>query len=162
MPDVELRWEPWGAFWPEGKLLARQEWEEYKGVLQLTREFALDEAKMAELSDNGFMHIYVARSNGALGGYLFWVLDYDLETSRSLLRQGPWYVGRRHRMSISGLRLFKESLRDMQARYPQVRSLDLHCPPFGRGKRLELLFKRLGATPVAIHYRLDLPEPSNA
>ena len=65
-------------------------------------------------------------------------------------------------MSISGLRLFKESLRDMQARYPQVRSLDLHCPPFGRGKRLELLFKRLGATPVAIHYRLDLPEPSNA
>ena len=164
MPDVELKRESWASFWPEAKLLARQEWEEYRGVLQLTQEFCLDTTRMGLLYEQGLLHIYTARVNGAIAGYLLWVLDWDLEVSKSTLRQGPWYVGRRFRASVSGLRLFENSLRELREKYPDISSLDLHCPPFGRGKRLELLFKRLGAKPVATHFRLDLAttEPLHA
>jgi hypothetical protein len=139
----------------------REEWEEYAPKLEPWKPFSPDGPALKELSDRGDLWIAVARVNGAMAAYLFWSFGRDLESKGHwIASQGLWFASRRFAGLQLGVKLLRWSLEDFRGRTGVPIELDLHAMTFGSGKRLDSLFRRLGARPLRIHWSLKL-EPKD-
>ena len=154
---MSFRTESWDEFWPDAEDLLREEYDEHARALKLWKPPVPDTDVLAALVAARRLVVMTARVNGAMGAYLGWLIDADLESKGHVLyRQGSFYASERFAKHSLGMRLLRNSLRLFRAHTLEPIELDLHHPPLGRGARLERVFEALGATKVAVHYRLKV------
>jgi hypothetical protein len=159
VPQVDFQIEPWSDFWPDAADLTQEEFDEHVGMLRLTSPHVPDVATLSALVDQGRLVLATARVNGAIGAYLGWIVDANVESKGQVIyRQGPLYAAKRFAKHSLGVRLLRKSLELIQRNVVGYVEVDLHHPPLGRGARLGGVFKALGATEVARHYRLRISE----
>jgi len=157
VPQIDFRIEPWDEFWPDAIDLAQEEFDEYATALKLWKPHMPDTDVLGALAQQNRLVPMTARVNGAIGAYLVWVVDVDLESKgRTLYRQGPFYASQRFAKYSLGMRLLRKSLQLIQRNIIEPVEVDLHHPPVGRGVRLGKVFEAMGATKVAVHYRLKV------
>jgi hypothetical protein len=150
---VAIAWEPWSSVWPEGRPLAEAHFKEVEGNLALNRPCKIDERMMADAERVGALRVVGARVSGRLVGYCTWSLLPDPESQGLVMaNQGaiyvdPEFVG----LGIKMVRFSFPGLRTAGASYALM-----HHRMLGRGARLWLWFKRLGAVLIKHEYYLWL------
>lgn len=153
MPDITIKWESWGEFWPDGQKLLWEEYDEHRESSGLWKPHAPHVEVLNAMSLSGLLHISVARVNGVMGAFCMFTLDVDLESAGYIIaRQGAFYATRRFRQYHLGLKVFREGLKKM--RELKASEIELHHPVGGRGMRLASLFFRLKARPCNVTYLL--------
>jgi hypothetical protein len=115
---------------------------------------------MESLNKIGSFRLFSAREASRLIGYCTWNISYDIESKDLIIaQQGAFYIEPGH--GISGLKLFKFSLRGLRAL--GVKLAFCHHRLNGRATwRLGDWYQRLGASPEQINYRLWLEDLPNA
>lgn len=157
MPQIDLRIETWDEFWPDATMLMQEEFNEYAGILGLWKPHAPDIGILEALVQRNLLVLMVARVNGAIGAYLGWIVDRDVESKgHTIYRQGPFYAAVRFAKYSLGVRLLRKSLQLIRCNVVGSVEVDLHHPPVGRGAQLGKLYEALGATKTDIHYRLKI------
>jgi len=159
VPQVEFRIESWDEFWPDGMSLMQEEFNEYANALGLWKPHEPDTDILEALVQRGLLVLMVARVNGAVGAYLWWVVDRDVESKgHTIYRQGPFYAATRFAKYSLGMKLLRRSLEMIRRNVVGSVEVDLHHPPTGRGAQLEKIFTAMGAREVATHYRLRVSQ----
>lgn len=147
---ITLKVELWSSVWPEIGNLFRLHHEELGDGTQIE----VDSHLAGLMSEQGAMLIQTGRENSRLVGYCIWYLSKSLEHKGKLCAmQGPWFVRKEFRKGSLGLRLFKESLKGLEARGV------LQAFPHTWAKsnpRLGSFLENLGARPLEMVYDLTL------
>jgi hypothetical protein len=157
VPQVDFCIESWSEFWPDAKLLVQEEFNEHANTLGLWKPHAPDTDILSALEQQKRLVLATARVNGAIGAYLVWIVDVDLESKgHTIYRQGPFYASKRFAKYSLGVRLLHKSLQLIRHNIIEPVEVELHHPPLGRGVRLGKMFEALGATKVAVNYRLKV------
>ena len=154
MSHLELTWESWSEFGPEGYRLMQEESEEYEAILGL-EPLDINHEEMEQASAAGRLNVLCARDRGLPVGYFMIFISMDQEVKTQVIAsQGPWYVKAEAKYYGLGLRLLDEAKTFVSGL--GIKLFELHHPVVGRGARLEALFLRLGARPINRTYRLKL------
>lgn len=151
LPDVVIREESWHDMAIEAEALGRHHFMETDEGIESRRPWKLDMRLMSLIADAGIFCIMAARDGEKLIGYHFWKIGPDVESEGLLIAEhGPWfclpdYPGIGKRLLLESLPALKK--RGVQVCYPHHRLQ-------GRGARLGVLYKRLGAKEIQHTYSL--------
>lgn len=154
---IEIGWEAWDRFWPEADALVATHFGEVAGDLEPHRPYKLDSDVLKQACDIGLMKIMTARADGRLVGYLTWNVHLDPESAGLLVAyQGGWYVADEPGLAKLGLglKLYRRSVEELKKL--GVKYAFPHHRNRGRGAKLGMLFRRLGAVEVQTGYSLYL------
>jgi hypothetical protein len=155
VPQIDFRVEHWDEFWPDAAGLVQEEFDEHAVELGLRNPPVPDTAILSAIEQQRRLILTTARVNGAIGAYLAWIVDVDLESKgHTVYRQGPFYSSKRFTKYSLGVRLLRKSLELIRHNSLEAVEIELHHPPVGRGAKLRGVFTALGAIEVAVHYRL--------
>ena len=144
--------EPLARFWPEAETLMRAHCEEVRACP--ADEFCFDLAQAQALEAANALVIYAVRENGRMVGYCVWYLSLSIiNLGQSVALQSGWYVEPARREGALALHLFRSSLAKLREL-----GVDECFPHFWQDSppRLSDFFKRLGARPAEIVYRMKL------
>jgi hypothetical protein len=148
-----IAWETWATIWPEAERLGAAHFKEVEGILAIKRPYRMDAEMMERLEEVGALHLVGARVNGRLIGYCTWTISQDIESLGMLKAdQGAIYIDPGVRSFFLGYKMLKFSLPGLRAHGASY--VFLHHRVLGRGTRLWLWFKRLGAVLIKHEYYL--------
>lgn len=150
---LALSHETWNTFWPEALPLLQA--HRLETAPDDRRPFEVQISTARTLCEAQVLHIWTARSNGVLVGYIGWYVAPGLDSPVLTATQGPWYVQPAWR-GLTGFKLFERSLAGLKALDVKV------CFPHhwlsGNGPDLAKYFSRKGAKPLEVSYELWLEE----
>lgn len=153
LPDLEIGLEPFASIWPEVDALGAAHFEEVDGGIEPNRPYRLDVALMQQLENIGCLKIITARVKGHLAGYCTWNITPDVESAGLLIaQQGAWFVGKDFDRLHLGTKMLKMAITEL--RKLGVKNIFPHHRLQGRGARLGLLFRRMGAKEIQHTYSL--------
>ena len=151
--DVVIAWEPWATMWPKAEPFARLHFDEVEGELARKRPFGPVIETWAKLDEIGVLKIVTAHIRGALVGYCMWTVSPDIKSFGTMkAEQGPIYVDDAAAPFGLGYKMLKFSIAGLHKM--GVKLFFLHHKVRGRGKRLWMWFKRLGAVKTQEEYFL--------
>jgi hypothetical protein len=152
-PDIRLGVERWADVADEAEEIGAQHFAEVERGLDPRRRYKLDKRLMQALDAQNMILIVTARVNGALAGYFTWQITLDVESEGLIIaQQGAWFVRPEYARFSFGRELLKLSISELKVR--GVKCIFPHHRMEGRGNRLGLLFRRLGAVLTQETYML--------
>jgi hypothetical protein len=153
--QVQFAIERWPAIAREATALGAQHFAEVERGLDPRRPYRLSDRLMTALDAVGYLVIATARVDDALVGYCSWQVAEDVESEGLLIaQQGAWFISPDYSDLHLGLPLLKFAIADLKAR--GVQFIFPHHRMQGRGRRLGLLFQRMGAVLTQATYMLRI------
>lgn len=151
LPDMLIEPEPFVSMWPEMEALGRLHFEEVDGGVEPRRPYRPNAPLMQAMEQVGCLKITTARAKGKLIGYCMWNVSPDAESEGLMIaRHGPWYMLPEHKGV--GTKLFKRSVAELRAM--GIHIIYPHHRMQGRGQRLGMFYRRIGAIEVQREYSL--------
>lgn len=104
--DVTYQKEPFASVRAQASALAEAHWNETEAGMYGARMYTINDAQYEALESQGMLHIFTARSDGALVGYASFLSVFNMHLDGMVATLDGLFVAKAHR-GMTGLALLR-------------------------------------------------------